>query len=103
MLVLALFINTKRKLGLSARYLARYLFLAPRPMPATPRRHLIEVARLLPASVVCHRYLAVAPRPVPAAPLVVHRRYLAVVPRPVPRSLSATTRRYRSRRKILGR
>jgi len=96
--------------------------VVPMPMPAAPRRYLIEVVRELPVAVACHRPLVVVPWQLPEKPFHVRRcylamvaeavargafavlrTYLAVVPRPVPRPLLAATRSCRSRRKTLGR
>ena len=114
--------NTRRELGHHAKHWERHLVVVPRSMHPALCRYLIEVARRLPAAVVCHRYLVVVPRPLPAAPFLVHRMYLIVVPRPlpaaplavhrtnfnvvprpVPRPLPAATRRCRSRRRSFGR
>jgi hypothetical protein len=52
-----------------------YLIVAPRPLPAAPRRYLAVVHRTLPAAplVERRRYLIEVASPLPAAPLVVYR------------------------------
>jgi hypothetical protein len=64
--------------GSTQKHLARYFVVVPRPMPASPRRYLIAVARRLPAAVACYRYLIVVPRPLPAALFLVRHRYFVV-------------------------
>jgi len=82
-----------------------YLIVAPRLMPAAPRRYLAAVHRPLSTAPLVerrrylivvprpmlgapHRYLIVVPKPLPAAPFVVHRRYRIVAPGHCPRRRS---------------
>ena len=61
--------------------------MVPGPIPAALRRYLAEVARWLPAAVVCRKYLIVVPRPLPEKPFPVDYRLLGIPVTEIPDSI----------------